>query len=156
MNLGDNGTYRDKQYMLTDHLGSPDVIFNSSMWVTERLSFDPWGLRRNADWSPPTAPDMNESPTGFTGHEMDDAQSLVNMNARIYDPVMGRFLSPDSMIPGPYDPQSFNRYSYVNNPLSLVDPTGISRQVQMMVIGEEIVLLVLLLGRVQAIVVMEV
>jgi hypothetical protein len=47
------------------------------------------------------------------------------MNARIYDPDIGRFLSPDPTIAHPDNPQSFNRYSYVyNNPLNAVDPTG--------------------------------
>jgi hypothetical protein len=49
------------------------------------------------------------------------------MNGRIYDPNLGRFLSADPLIQAPYNSQSYNRYSYVmNNPLSLVDPTGYS------------------------------
>jgi hypothetical protein len=47
------------------------------------------------------------------------------MNGRIYDPLLGRFLSADLMVPHPGNLQSYNRYSYVgNNPLSLVDPSG--------------------------------
>jgi uncharacterized protein RhaS with RHS repeats len=47
------------------------------------------------------------------------------MNGRVQDPLIGRFLSPDPLVPDPFDGQSFNRYSYVrNNPLSRVDPTG--------------------------------
>jgi len=49
------------------------------------------------------------------------------MNGRIYDPNLGRFLSADPLIQAPYNSQSYNRYSYVmNNPLSLVDPSGYS------------------------------
>jgi RHS repeat-associated protein len=48
-----------------------------------------------------------------------------HMNARVYDPDIGRFLSPDPTIPYPNNPQSFNRYSYTqNNPLNRVDPDG--------------------------------
>jgi hypothetical protein len=50
---------------------------------------------------------------------------LVHMNGRIYDGLLGRFLSADTFVPNPGSLQSFNRYSYVqNNPLSRTDPTG--------------------------------
>jgi len=49
----------------------------------------------------------------------------VHMNGRIYDPLLGRFLSADTVVQAPGNLQSFNRYSYVlNNPLTLTDPTG--------------------------------
>jgi RHS repeat-associated protein len=45
------------------------------------------------------------------------------MNGRIYDPLLGRFLSADIMVQNPGSLQSYNRYSYVkNNPLTLTDP----------------------------------
>ncbi|HEY4299377.1 MAG TPA: RHS repeat-associated core domain-containing protein [Candidatus Didemnitutus sp.] len=47
------------------------------------------------------------------------------MNGRIYDPLLGRFLSADVLVQAPGSLQSYNRYSYVmNNPLSKTDPTG--------------------------------
>jgi len=47
------------------------------------------------------------------------------MNGRIYDPLLGRFLSADKYIQAPFNLQSYNRYSYVlNNPLTYTDPTG--------------------------------
>ena len=47
------------------------------------------------------------------------------MNGRIYDPLLGRFLSADNLIQDPLNLQNYNRYSYVlNNPLSYTDPTG--------------------------------
>jgi RHS repeat-associated protein len=50
---------------------------------------------------------------------------LVNMNARLYDPAVGRFLSPDPYVQTPDFSQNFNRYSYVlNNPLKYTDPSG--------------------------------
>jgi RHS repeat-associated protein len=62
---------------------------------------------------------------GFTGHEMLEDSQLVHMNARIYDPAMGRFMTPDSVIPDVNKPQAYNRYSYVyNNPATYTDPSG--------------------------------
>jgi hypothetical protein len=47
------------------------------------------------------------------------------MGGRVYDPVLGRFLSADPFIQDPFGTQAFNRYSYVlNNPLSFTDPSG--------------------------------
>jgi len=62
---------------------------------------------------------------GYTGHEHLDKFALINMNGRVYDPIIGRFLSPDPYIQAPYFAQNFDRYSYVwNNPLKYVDPSG--------------------------------
>jgi hypothetical protein len=45
--------------------------------------------------------------------------------SRWYDPVVGRFLQPDSIVPEPGNPQSLNRYAYVgNNPVKHTDPSG--------------------------------
>ncbi len=45
--------------------------------------------------------------------------------ARYYDPAIGRFISADTIVPNPADPQTLNRYSYVNNnPILYTDPTG--------------------------------
>ena len=50
---------------------------------------------------------------------------IINMNGRIYDPLIGRFMSADPYIQAPDDLQSHNRYAYVmNNPLNLDDPSG--------------------------------
>ena len=58
-------------------------------------------------------------------HEHIDEMGIINMNGRIYDPLIGRFMSADPYIQAPDDLQSFNRYAYVrNNPLNLTDPSG--------------------------------
>jgi len=50
---------------------------------------------------------------------------IINMNGRLYDPVLGRFLSPDPYVQMPDFTQNFNRYSYcLNNPLVYTDPNG--------------------------------
>ncbi len=124
-----NFTEVEKQYLLKDHLGSTDVIVDNDGNIVERLSFNTWGKRRNWTWNEFDEEITSSSNIGFTGHKMDDEVGLVNMNARIYDPVIGRFLSPDSKIPNTKNLQSYNRYSYVrNNPLSFTDPTGHMRK----------------------------
>jgi RHS repeat-associated protein len=50
---------------------------------------------------------------------------LYYYGARYYNPLIGRFITPDSIVQAPYDPQSLNRYSYCrNNPINYIDPTG--------------------------------
>ena len=62
---------------------------------------------------------------GFTGHEHLSWFGLINMNARLYDPVTGRFLSPDPNVQMPDFTQNFNRYSYgLNNPFVYIDENG--------------------------------
>ncbi|GHS89451.1 hypothetical protein FACS1894201_10830 [Bacteroidia bacterium] len=62
---------------------------------------------------------------GYTGHEHLDMFGLINMNGRLYDPAIGRMLSPDPYVQAPTYTQSFNRYSYcLNNPLKYTDPSG--------------------------------
>ena len=113
-------------YFTTDHLGSASVLTDASGTVTERDSYDAWGRRRNPDGTDNSACSITSATTrGYTGHEMLDSLCEINANARIYDPTVARFMSPDSMVPDPFDGQSFNRYSYVgNNPLAYTDPSG--------------------------------
>lgn len=61
----------------------------------------------------------------YTGHEHHDAFGLINMNARMYDPLLGRMCAPDNLLHPQYGTQGFNRYSYaLNNPLKYIDPDG--------------------------------
>jgi RHS repeat-associated protein len=114
-------------YVHKDHLGSLDKITNSSGNVVDSLSFDAWGRRRNpANWTYSNIPATLFS-RGYTGHEHLDQFDLINMNGRMYDPLLGRFLSPDRHIQNPFNCQNFNRYTYVlNNPLLYIDPSGYS------------------------------
>jgi RHS repeat-associated protein len=69
---------------------------------------------------------MGSVPTDklFTGQRL-DGTGLYYYNARYYDPTIGRFISPDTVIQNPANPQCFNRYSYcLNNPLKYTDPSG--------------------------------
>ncbi len=75
--------------------------------------------------SVPTANVVIHAPRGYTGQEMMDSYCLVNLNARMFDPGLGRLLSADSITPDPLNGQTFDRYAYaVNNPLSMVDSSG--------------------------------
>ena len=136
------GTTVKLSTILKDHLGSTDVIltgqWNGSTFAspqTERQSFDAWGERRAADTfvtyratdSDPFRTSAQDYDRGYTGHEQLDDSGLIHMNGRIYDPELGRMLSPDPVVQVPEFSQNFNRYSYVmNNPLNLTDPTGFS------------------------------
>jgi len=118
------------EYLHKDHLGSTDVLTNANGAIVQnsRSSFDAWGARRNTNWTDTGNFGINIiSPTtrGFTGHEHDDEVGLINMNARLYDAKLGRFLTPDTFVQFPYSTQGMNRYAYVNNnPISYTDPTG--------------------------------
>ena len=61
----------------------------------------------------------------FTGQYFDRSEDLYDYGARPYDPLLGLFIQPDSIVPNPGDPQALNRYAYVlNNPVKYRDPTG--------------------------------
>lgn len=117
-------------YLHKDHLGSIQALTNESGALVQELSYDAWGKRRNPinweDLSSTTIPN-SLTPWGFTGHEHMDMFDIVNMDGRMYDPILGRFLSPDPFVQAPDYTQSLNRYIYcLNNPLSLYDPSGYS------------------------------
>lgn len=109
-----------------DALGSPVMLSNGSGAVVEEQSFDAWGRRRNpADWSYAGIPAVTRMIRGYTGHEQLDEVGLINMNGRVYDPLLGRFVQPDPVVQDAGDLQNLNRYSYVlNNPLRYTDPSG--------------------------------
>ena len=61
----------------------------------------------------------------FTGQIEDADAGLYFYNARYLETGIGRFISPDSIVPNPSDPRDHNRYTYVrNNPLKYTDPSG--------------------------------
>lgn len=117
----------ETRYMHGDHLGSIDVITKEDGTIDQRFSFSPFGNRRNnTAWDGAATGNPSSTTTrGYTGHEEIDSLGLVNMNARLYDPVLGRFMAADTVSSSFTASQALNRYSYVgNNPLSDVDPTG--------------------------------
>ena len=116
-------------YILKDNLGSWVTITDANGTVEQQMSFDAWGNRRDPQtWANYTNNDAFEEPMfdrGFTGHEHLYSFGFINMNGRMYDPVMSSFLSPDRYVQNPWSAQGFNRYAYcMYNPLRFVDPTG--------------------------------
>ena len=86
-------------YVPTDLLGRWDRIVNGSKQVVQSCHFDPWGNRTSAsDWTLPQDGSCFTFSRGFTGHEHYDHFGIINMNARLYDPVLGRFFSPDPQV----------------------------------------------------------
>jgi RHS repeat-associated protein len=122
---------QDTKYIHSDNLGSVDVVVNGDLAsggsVAEHRSYTAFGSRRNPSWTASSGPlAASTVPQDYTGHEGDEEAGLVNMNARLYDTDVGRFLSPDPIVGRPLNGQSWNRYSYVlNNPLRFTDPTGL-------------------------------
>lgn len=94
--------------------------------------YDPWGVQT-------IVTDSIHFHRGYGGHEMLNYFGIINMrsaqrdafitkwrkNGRLYDPVLGRFLSPDNYVQEPFNTQNLNRYSYcLNNPVKYTDPSG--------------------------------
>jgi RHS repeat-associated protein len=103
-------------YYHQDHLGSTAAMSNSSGASAGDYAYYPYGETLYASGT---------EKYRFTAQELDTEHGLYNYNAREYDPVLGRFISPDSIVQDFSDPQTLNRYSYCrNNPLLYVDPSG--------------------------------
>jgi RHS repeat-associated protein len=117
-------------YFQQDHLGSISAMTDEAGVLTERLAYDPWGKRRYINTNPGNPDNLDalvgiQTNRGYTEHEHLDEIGVIHMNGRVYDPLMGRFMSADPNVFHPYNLKDFNRYSYVwNNPLKMFDPTG--------------------------------
>ena len=122
--IDDKGN-KKMNYIHKDNLGSWNVITDENGNVLQNVAFDAWGNVRNGDdWSLDDTYVLMYG-RGFTGHEHLDGFGLINMNGRMYDPLLSMMLSPDNNIQFPQMSQNFNRYSYcLNNPLKYTDPTG--------------------------------
>lgn len=115
-------------YICRDYLESITHITDEEGVLKQELSYDPWGRLRNPEnqqlFAEGSEPILLLG-RGYTGHEHLTMFGLINMNARLYDPVLGRFLSPDPFVQASDLSQNYNRYSYaLNNPLRYTDPSG--------------------------------
>ena len=123
---GNTRLQKKTRYLHADALGSIEVFTDGLGQVTERSVYDPFGNRtlQSASGETPIGTSVAHNGLGFTGHEQ-ISFNLVHMNGRVYDPLLGRMLSPDPLIQSPALSQSHNRYAYVmNNPLRYTDPSG--------------------------------
>jgi RHS repeat-associated protein len=120
-------------YFHKDHLGSSTVMTDASGVPIEFTNYEPFGgVREHAG--------TTASNYKFTDQELDAENGLYNYGARLYDPIIGRFISPDTIVPDPFNPQSLNRYSYcLNNPLIYVDPSGLTTSTITFPWGEKVV-----------------
>ena len=115
------GTNTGTFFSHPDHLGSTALLTNAKGEVAQRIEYLPFG----SVWKNTGAIDL---PQKFTGKPLDSTTGLYYFGARYYDPELGRWTTPDPTIPNPFNPQSLNRYTYVdNNPLKYTDPTGLKK-----------------------------
>jgi RHS repeat-associated protein len=100
-------------FILKDHLGGTSTITDGTGNVVTQQFYQPYGL------DDPTGSFENElDDHKFTGQEEDTETGLYNYGARLYDPALGRFISPDPVT-------GLNKYAYcLNNPVNAIDPTG--------------------------------
>ena len=112
-----NGAF--KPYLaFTDNLGNILSVVDENGTKVFEASYDAWGKQT-------VMLNTIGLHRGYTGHEMLSEFDIINMNGRLYDPVLGRFFSPDNYVQMPDNSQNFNRYSYcLNNPLKYTDPSG--------------------------------
>jgi RHS repeat-associated protein len=105
-------------YYHKDHLGSSLAITNSSGAIVETTDYSPFGEQRGHTGTTVTG-------YKFTDQEWDMESGLYYYDARYYDPAIGRFISADTIVPNPGNPQDLNRYTYCsNNPIRMIDPNG--------------------------------
>ena len=111
----------------TDRLGSVVAVGNGGGGLVSGsyAAYEPFGTFLVQ----PTGTNPSVTDRGFTGQRSNNLSpawlGLVYMNARYYQPQLGRFVSPDSIVPEPENPQSYNRYAYsYNNPVNYIDPSG--------------------------------
>jgi RHS repeat-associated protein len=109
-------------YVYTDPQGTPLAEADANGNITATFEYTPYGTYAPQGTS---APGPTPNGPSYTGHVNDPETNLVYMQARYYDPVVGRFLTVDPVSFRPGDTFGFNRFAYAeNNPIDNTDPTG--------------------------------
>ncbi|HYK36953.1 RHS repeat-associated core domain-containing protein [Alloacidobacterium sp.] len=119
------------RYFYHDHLSSVQAATdNNASAITAEVDYEPLGMHGD-----PSNPALSSSRglgsirKDFTEQTLDAPLELLDMNGRIYDPRLGRFLTPDPIVQRPMRSESLNPYSYaLNNPLKWIDPSGFQSQ----------------------------
>ena len=103
-------------WMFSDQISSTSLTRDDA-GVNRVQRYTPWGETRTDGGL--------ETDHTYTGQIEDTTTGLRFYNARYMDPVLGRFVSPDTIVPNPSNGQDYNRYTYVlNNPIPYNDPSG--------------------------------
>jgi len=107
-------------YVYTDPQGTTLAEADMAGSVTATYDYRPYGgTYTSAGMSTP------QNGPGYTGHVNDSDTAFIYMQARYYDPAVGRFLSVDPRAPSAGNAFDFNRFTYVNdNPIRNIDPDG--------------------------------
>jgi len=109
-------------YYHADHLGGTNLLTDDTGAVKELCEYKPFGgfaAHEKYGMSNETAWFY------FTGKEFDEKIGLYYYGARYYNPLIGKFITPDTIVQAASNPQTLNRYSYCgNNPINRIDPTG--------------------------------
>jgi RHS repeat-associated protein len=107
-----------RHYYYTDPQGTVLAKADASGTIIATYDYAPYGQAVASMSGAPDGP-------GYTGHVNDPETGLVYMQARYYDPAVGRFLSADPKAPASGNAFNFNRYAYANNnPIKNLDPNG--------------------------------
>ena len=128
------GTLWPTTFYLSDQTGSVIAEMSTgsaSGQVLPRQMRDPFGNeiadRRYPQLAAPVSganPD-GSSNWGFAGHDRDNNWGAIDMGSRLYSPMLGRFLTPDTILPSIKDRRAFNPFTYAyNNPVVALDPDG--------------------------------
>ncbi|MBP7963694.1 MAG: RHS repeat-associated core domain-containing protein [Caldilineaceae bacterium] len=115
-------------YLHSDHLSSNTLVTNANGTVHSSQNYCAYGGKRTATWygseCDPTTPNALPTDRTFTGQEQ-DTTGLMFYHARFYDPALGTFISPDTVVPEPGVVVDYNRYLYTRgNPLKYTDADG--------------------------------
>jgi RHS repeat-associated protein len=104
-------------WLLADHLGGTAHTLSGAT-ETGEVRYKAFGVTRFTSGTTPTS-------YRFTGQREEAALGLYYYNARWYDPALGHFLAPDSIVPAAGNALDYHRYAYVRfNPLKYTDPSG--------------------------------
>ncbi len=109
-------------YYHNDYLGGANVLSDQAGLKRDLTEYDPFGLVvRHERYGK----DFATIWSGFTSKNLDDESGLMFYGARYYNPKLGRFITADTIVQSPGNPQTLNRYTYCNNnPVNNIDPTG--------------------------------
>ena len=118
MRVGSGPGATGLSWLVGDHLGSTSIVADNNGASIGGVTYKPFGETESTWGTVPTK-------RLFTGQILEASLGLYFFNARWYDGSLGRFIQPDTIVPGLGDPKSFDRFAYtLNNPVNLIDPSG--------------------------------